>query len=1279
MKALIKATVRHLLKFILITVSVVALSIMGVHIWFKHNARTALKDYIKEQSDGKIKLELSELDLNLFSNTLQIHEADLVSIDSLHEPITYHVTFSKLSLRVASIWPVLFKKQLLLDSIKLHNPVIEIMQWRRDTLQSTTKDELSIPQEMGKVYRSMANALDEFDIKRILIDNATFRLINKMKPASQPVTVSNIFFDLARPGTGNKNSGDSIGEQKIALRTTNQDIMLPGGRHKLAFKAFNLQLLRQRIELDSCTITALPTDSTRSNYKIFFKKLFLSGVDFAAMSTQNVIKADSVYCENPDFNFDIYKSAIAKKTALPDAQKIVRELSGNLDLAYVGIKNAGIHIDIYGKTKRSFFNSNKDNFEMTGFRINPDAAEPVAIKRFEMTLRDYHLYNEDSSSVFAFDSLHLLNSKIVLNNFSIESGSGLNKIRSLIDVKVPYFELSEMDWYQLIFDQNLVAKEAFLESPVINFKRNIRAAQGKKVNLFSALENIDVLVALDKVSVQNGQVNMQLSTATSFNVQDLDFNLQSNQLLGSSNRRELSRSIQDLSFSNGILRLQEVTVRMQNARYSPNNQINSDRVSIFSKNNSIEGTVNGVHVNNLLIDEVEESIELDGIDWTSASINLKSLPNSGSKNNENSMYFRNIAGNNTMLTYTSGPTAISTFVQTIHASSFRKNPNKPLVVEDFSMLGDDLLIKNKNVKIGIDKYQLLGNESSYLRGIVVEQYRGRDSLQILSPEIKFTTNLNDVFANDLHLANVHATAPVVRINQYDTSVAIPDTTAQPLAIRIDKLTTTEPDIHVALNRNDSVSVINIPFSNNSYVNASGINISSDGLHLETIQVNTTGATYTKASGEKIGTEKGNIEIDVSNLHFGNKEGRKNWYGLINKFNVQDAGGLQFGKSKSNLKFNQAFLGNLNLSSDYLPDFGQFMKANLSAWLRIPAGEYIDSNTTFKWYNAEYSNTNRTLSLDSLYFHPTLPLDSALAYAPYQFDYITVKTGAVNIAGLNAEQYERDSSFIADSVTISSPVLTVYRDKLPPSSPNKTEKLLPAAMIKNISLPISVNSVRITDGTITYGEKNAKSREEGTLVLSKLEGQLQNIKNTNLKEEDSLSLSLAGYLMDSAYLDIALKQSFTDSLGGFIIDLKIEATPLNILNPVTVPLSNIKLTSGRLDSLTMHAVGRDDLALGEMNMHYKDLRIKLIKNGNPNESTFTQNILSFLANTFIIKNKNTKRTGVVYFNKSSTQSFVNYILKMSLSGMASSVGLKSNRKYMKLYKKELAESKLPPVQ
>ena len=1268
----------RLLKALAMVVLSLGLIIGGIHLWFVQNARSVLKQYIKDESGGKLKLELSQLDLNILSKQLQIHQADLLSTDSTTQPITYHVTFRKLTLRIESVWQLLFRKRLLLNSIKLQDPAIEIMQWRKDTAQVLVKDELSIPQEMGKLYRSMHDALNEFGIRHISISNAKISLVNKMKPGSLPVTVSDIYFNLARPHPDLIYTNDA-GTQTIELKTTHQNIAMPGGRHYLSFKSFKLQLFRQRIELDSCTVTAIATDSSRSNYQIFFKKLSLTGVDFNAMSAQNVIKADSVYCQNPFFNFDLYRSdAVKKKTEIPDPEKILRELSGNLDLAFVGVKDAGIHININGKTRRSFSNSNKDNFEMRGFRINPDAKEPVAIKRFDMSLRDYHLYNEDSSSVYSFDSLHFLNSKIVLNNFSIASTSGIRKVRDDLNIKVPYFELTQMDWYQLIFNQNLVAKEAVLQNPIINFVKKTTHGSGKKLNLFQTLQSLDTLVALNKVSVTNGYINLKLGSATSVNFQKINFSIRSNTLLGSSDREDLRSAVDYLSFSKGILHFKDITAQLQNARYSGNNLVYADKVSITGLGNKIIGAVNNVYIDNLQMDDNAEIIEVDGIGWESASVSFRALPIVKGNGSSSIIHLNNVDGNNTQLSFLNGPTSISTFVNNLTSLSLYKEVNKPLKVEGFTMAGNDFLLQSAGTKIEAGSYKIVSNDSSYLNEVQLQQINGRDSLKIQSLGVSFSASLNGLLANNLHFTSVNATAPVISIIKRDAGITrdtgiARDTSAQPMPFIIDTFYASGPDIHIATYRNDSVSIINIPAAENSFVTASDIVSSAEGMQLRSLKVNTSTATFVKPGGEKLGIEKGKIDLELSNIRFGKKDGKINWSGLINHLALQNLNGMQMRSSKNTLLFTQASVGNVNLSSDYRSNFSEMMKANVSAWLSIPQGQYVDSNTTLQWYNARYNNSNRTLSLDSFIYHPTKSLDSTLAHAPYQLDYITAKTGAVTISGLNVEQYEKDSSFIADSMYLANPVMTIYRDKAPPLSPYTKYKPLPVEMIKRILQPVALPGVQITNGTITYTEKNGGSRKEGTLVLSQLNGQVKNIKNYGLGNGDSLSLLLNGYLMDSAFIQVTVKESYTDTLSGFLIAAHADHAPFSILNPVLVPLLNVKLSSGILDTLSFNAIGAEDLALGTMNMHYRDLRIRLVKDGDPNHSTLWQKTISFFANTFIIKNNNTHRKGLIYF-KRDNRPFVNYVVKMTLSGILSSVGAKSNRKYMRQYYKEIKETR-----
>jgi hypothetical protein len=131
---------------------------------------------------------------------------------------------------------------------------------------------------------------------------------------------------------------------------------------------------------------------------------------------------------------------------------------------------------------------------------------------------------------------------------------------------------------------------------------------------------------------------------------------------------------------------------------------------------------------------------------------------------------------------------------------------------------------------------------------------------------------------------------------------------------------------------------------------------------------------------------------------------------------------------------------LNLSSGYINDFNSLIRYNISAWLHTTTGEYSDSVTTFKWNNAGYDFAKKVITLDSFAYHPTQSRDSVMATTPFQRDYITFGSGQIRVTGFNLEKYKTDSSFIADSMLIMNPVITIYRDKQPPYIPGRDKPL-----------------------------------------------------------------------------------------------------------------------------------------------------------------------------------------------------------------------------------------------
>ncbi|MDQ6762967.1 MAG: hypothetical protein M3015_10120 [Bacteroidota bacterium] len=198
--------------------------------------------------------------------------------------------------------------------------------------------------------------------------------------------------------------------------------------------------------------------------------------------------------------------------------------------------------------------------------------------------------------------------------------------------------------------------------------------------------------------------------------------------------------------------------------------------------------------------------------------------------------------------------------------------------------------------------------------------------------------------------------------------------------------------------------------------------------------------------------------------------------------------------------------------------------------------------------------------------------------------------------------------------------------------------------------------------------------EGSLLLDHLNGNFSNIRNYNFRPQDSLSFAFNGRFLDTAAFHLRVDESYTDPLFGFLMTLTIKPASLTILNPLLAPLSNIKFTSGKIDSFYMTAAGNENLARGNMTFYYHGLHLQIIKAGQISETSFLKLVESGLVNAFVLKTNNRDRNGLIYFKRLKDRSFFNYMNKIIFSGVATSVGAKKNNRYRKDFINDAEEEK-----
>ena len=1380
-----KYTLNRYAKFALYGLGIIMILVLGLQIWFVKNAKDILKTIVEEKSKGRIKLELSDVSFSVFNNRMQIKDGDITSTDSVTVTTSYHVTFNKLTLKVASFWPLILKRDLKLDSINIYNPVIEVLQWRKDTVNQN-KEDLSVTEEMGRIYNSMLDVLTDFGIRRIVVSNASLKLVNKMKADSYPVWITNIHLNVLR--NPNKTTPGISNEEEVFLTSDRQIIGLPNGRHRLSFKNFKLQLFQKRIELDSCTITAVPKGKATSSYKIFFKKLLLVGVDFAAMSNLNLVRADTVFCDNPIFNFQINPSDADKKRN-PDPEKIIKDLTSNLDLGFVGVKDAGIRFNIIGKRPRSIFNSNKDNFEMYGLKIQSDSASPVSVKRFDMMVRDYHLYNVDSSAIFNFDSIHFINKKVVLNNFTVRTTPTRLKVKSIRDFKFPYFELTGLDWYKLVFDQRVVAKEALIINPVIRYTKKTPTSQ-KKTNFFSMLQNMDSLMTLEKLEIRNGQLMLNFGKSTTLDLQQLNLKVSSNTLLSATNREGLRRAVDFFSMSKGLLHRKDLTGQLINMRYIPNNRIYADKLLLNSTSNNVNAVISGVFIDNMLIDDVTESIYADGLQWKDASVALNTLPenklnkkpNEGSfdiknikgentllklhngstiinssvaslrvdslikindeaaratgvyfvgnelimensnkkihadvdeirvatmllqdeaknisahgitwnnayvdiqelerrirnKTNTGSLEFRDITGNNTRINMVSKKGNLETIVELLHADEISKKGTAHFVTNDLLFAGKDLSLSGTGLKATIEAYQVKDNDESYFKKLQLQQAREGNSINLQSPEINFTANVNELLSNQYAFTNAVINKPVLKIETGNQDKKLDVAEKKSMFFSVGTLQLVEPDITITTTKNDSTTVIKLPYSKGGLVSATKFSLDSNQLKTAFIQINSTAATIQKSNTASMGVVEGKVAVRLSNIYKNNKDGVAHWGVIIDDMELDNLKTFQVGPGKNILNAGDISLANVTVSSENIANLQLWFNNNSAATFKSKYGHYSDTKNVYSWSNASYNNGLKKMQVDSFSYRPIFTRDSTISLSTYEIDFLTFNASQVIINDFDLENFKLNKNLSAGTVELHQPQLSVFRDKLPPNEPNEL-KLLPTSSLKKVPDLLHIKEIKITDGNVSYTEKDAKTRKEGKLIITKINGTVSNIKNKTFLPGDSLQANLDAYMMDKGILNLQIRESYLDTANGFRMELRLKPTPVSILNPVMVPLSNVKFTTGIIDSFYINAVGKEHFAYGKINMFYHDLKIKLVKNGDPNQSSFKTSMITFLANTFIIKNKNEQKQQTIFLERMRDKSFFNYLLKITFNGMGSSVGPSKSSKNEKGLKNEIKTRQLP---
>ncbi len=321
-----------------------------------------------------------------------------------------------------------------------------------------------------------------------------------------------------------------------------------------------------------------------------------------------------------------------------------------------------------------------------------------------------------------------------------------------------------------------------------------------------------------------------------------------------------------------------------------------------------------------------------------------------------------------------------------------------------------------------------------------------------------------------------------------------------------------------------------------------------------------------------------------------------------------------------------------------------------------------------------STLNDTIGLTNISFIPSVWRYDYALYKGHQTDVFTVYANDLAVSKFNFSKALYENKIQGDYVEINKPSLNILKDKRIPAAPYKFKKTIPE-LFKKLPITVSMDSLLVNDMRIRYEEFPENGRNSGVIKLTHMNIVAKNATNDSieLRKDSTFTIEMNAMLLDTAYLTFEANYDFLSENNDFVIITTVGEFDATLLNSFVEPVYLATINSAQVTSMDMKAIGNDSVAGGEMGLYYSDLKFSFVDEISMEKEGFANKLKSAIGNSITKKNNRYhpfKRRSPVFFVRDTNKGWIGYLIKIELSGVASSVNLKNYKKDLKKTNKAL---------
>ncbi|RZL44216.1 MAG: hypothetical protein EOP00_20735 [Pedobacter sp.] len=322
----------------------------------------------------------------------------------------------------------------------------------------------------------------------------------------------------------------------------------------------------------------------------------------------------------------------------------------------------------------------------------------------------------------------------------------------------------------------------------------------------------------------------------------------------------------------------------------------------------------------------------------------------------------------------------------------------------------------------------------------------------------------------------------------------------------------------------------------------------------------------------------------------------------------------------------------------------------------------DKMYTLKIDSISGSINSRTLKIRGLKMIPMFPDLTFSRKSSVQKDRYDLSFTTIDLTGVDFIKLNTEGSLTARRLKVGPAQVAVFLNReLPPPNFNKGRNY-PHNALKRLPIQTILDTLSLSRVDIAYTEYNPKTRERGTLRLANLTGRVLNLTNDSLTltKNNHAKADLTTYILGTGKMNVKIDFNLTDAAASFSYVGHVSPFNLSVLNPLSKSLGQVEIESGNVKSVDFNINANENGSKGTVSFKYTDLKVKLLEE-DENGKTEKKKLLSFLANTILIKNDNPSkgepvRTANVTWSRVPQASFFNLMWKSVFVGIREIVGI-----------------------